>query len=189
MIAVVLSRPPDFNVCSWGIRKFTHSDVSHASLRFVDKDGTLGGGVWATEAGSHGFIVKSMKKWEKVNDARYIFTLKQGLETEVGYPALKMAFRELGDEYDYDGVVRFALYLMLNPLSHSLAERFVKSTPDKMFCSEAVFRVLQIMSILANGEGFEPLAKMQAELVSPEDLKVLRRCGAFEVTYANPGSL
>lgn len=190
MIAVALSRPPNFDAFSWGIRKVTHSDVSHSSVHFHDADGTLGGDEWVYEAGGHGVILKSRKKWVESNDARYIFTLKRNLDAHIGYPALKSAFRELGDEYDKAGVARFAIYLILNRLSHSLAERVVRNTQDKLFCSEAVFRVLQWMSMLADGEGFEPLGGMQPELVSPEDLKVaLRRCDAFEVTYANPGSL
>jgi hypothetical protein len=44
------------------------------------------------------------------------------------------------------------------------------------------------MSILACDEGFEPLVGLQPEIVSPEDLKILRRCSAFEMTYANPGT-
>jgi len=186
-VAVVLSRPRGRSFVSWGIRKFTSSDVSHASIHFMSHGGVLGRGQWVFESGGHGLVLVPKAKWDKSNDTRYRFTLK-GDYTEIGYTALKSSMLELGTEYDFAGVGRFALYVILKKISPCLADRMVRSTPDQLFCSELVLRVLHLMGSMAS-EGFEYVMDLIPDATSPEDLKALRKCYAWEVEYANPGSV
>ena len=185
-VSVVLSTPPTFHLSSWAIREFTGSDVSHASLHF-DGDGLiLGHRRWVYEAVSHGVRLVPFERWEKVNLLRYRLNF---VDEFAAYRGLSVSLYELGAEYDYGGVIKFALYLLLKKI-HLGAANWMRASPDSLFCSEAVLRVIQtVIAFASDPETFGDLLSWVPDLTSPEDLKRLRRYDAFEVTYANPGNI
>jgi hypothetical protein len=186
MIAVVLSRPRERAFISWAIRKLTHSDVSHASIHFTSDGGVLGRRIWVFESTAHGLGLHLGERWDKHNDALYKMEIK---DEPLGQRALAIGMRELGSEYDFGGIGRFACYLFMRKFSASLAESVVRDTPNRMFCSEAVLRIVHVMDALSNDDSFAQTRSWRPDLTSPEDLKALRFCSGVRLAYASPGTV
>lgn len=177
MVAIVLSRPRKFALASWAIRNVTWSDVSHASLHFLSDGGVLGEQVWVYEAVAHGVRLCPIDRWLEHNDPRYKIGVK---DDDLGMKALRIGMHEIGASYDYAGIGKFAAYLICRQLHVGMANWITRSTPDTLFCSEAVLRVVQIMAALSDDpEEFDDIPKWNPDLTAPEDLKRLHLYSPF----------
>jgi hypothetical protein len=114
-------------VISRVIRWFTRARVSHALITFYDV--TLKR-VFVMEANGRGFMLTPWTKWRQSNTlyARYELTLEKGVQNE----ALYAVGGHLGAQYDYVGIISFALRRVCSRFANPWA------SSSKMFCSEAV---------------------------------------------------
>lgn len=183
-VSVVLSQPLSFHITSSAIMWATGGDVSHASIHF-DGDGVaFGGRRWVYEAVGHGVRLCPVERWRKTNRVRYEILFR---DTETARSALAVAMHELGSGYDFAGVARFAVYLLARKIHAGSANWICRSTPDTLFCSEAVLRVVQVAASLSgNPQAFEDVMTWCPDATSPEDLKRLRYMEAFLLHYADP---
>ena len=135
---------------SRAIRWFTRARVSHALITFYDV--TLKR-VFVMEANGRGFMLTPWSKWRQSNTlyARYEMTLEKGVQNG----ALCAVGGHLGAQYDYIGIVSFALRRVCSRFANPWA------SSSKMFCSEGV-------ALLLKEAGLAPFS--EPEDWTPEDL-------------------
>lgn len=112
---------------SRAIRWFTRAKVSHALITFHDI--TLKR-VFVMEANGRGFLLTPWTKWRQSHTlyARYEMVLPKKNQQE----ALHAVGGHLGAQYDYIGIISFALRRVWRRFANPWA------SSSKMFCSEAV---------------------------------------------------
>ncbi len=139
------------NPVSWAIRRLTSSEVSHC---FFIAD--LWGVACVLEATERGFVASPVSEFSK---AHRIMTVCD-LELEDA-PTMQQAVEILGRPYDFLGLVGFLWVLLGRKLGQPWKNP--ARSEDRLFCSEAIVRVLQKVK-------YPGASLLDPEQVSPQDL-------------------
>jgi len=117
------------------IRWFTRATVSHALITFRDEYLER---VFVMEATGRGFMLQPWSKWRQHNQLVARFEVIASDEDQI--EALRLVAGQLGAQYDYIGILAFALRRIWGRMKNPLA------SPSRMFCSEVVSRYLKELS-------------------------------------------
>lgn len=163
---IIFSTRPH-SIGSWLIRRATKSKVSHVSI-----GSDIHGVDVALEAGVSGVTPMIRSKFEATNIIVEQYWIKDGIVSE---EALKHAVEEIGEGFDYAGLLGFGLVILV-------ARWFRKkiknpwASPKTVWCSEFVLHLNRDKTI-PEWNDFEP------ESVTPEDLRAACESGSsFERT-------
>lgn len=146
------------------IRWLTGAPCSHAFL-IVDLQDLGQPEVW--EASAFGIRTISLRRFTEANAIVARFDFGSALA-----PGVRAAVDELGEFYDFGGLLGMALVLVGRWLHKKWHNPLHRS--GSLFCSEMVTQVLQ-----ASGQGGERVAALVPETTSPGDLLAALKRGAF----------
>lgn len=143
---------------SWAIRKLTRSEVSHC---FFIAD--FWGVSCALEATDRGFVATPLEAFTREAGRQFVTVCDLEMEDA---PTLRHVASMLGHPYDFAGLAGFLWVLLGRRLGRSWRNPI--RSESRVFCSEAIVRVLQA-SRYPGADLLDP------ERVSPQDLLVFLR--------------
>ena len=155
------STPNYFNPVSWLVRKITKSQCSHAWVKYHDEIYELD---MVMEAHELGFRLISFERFEKENKVVKLVPVDVDIS-----PGLQLLAKQLGNSYDYGGLVGMGVVLVLEWFRRKLKWTWIKITnplhePGHLICSAAIVLMLETSrSKLVEGT-------LVPDLISPQDL-------------------
>ncbi len=142
------------------IRFFTRSPVSHVMIghEYLRQPISL-------HADTRGIIIETREKSLKGREVYAEYRIIQGVH-------LQKSIELLGQDYDFKGLIGFAIHVIAKWLRWKIRNPFTSS--KEMFCSEFVVRMNQC-GCIPEFDGLDP------ELTSPGDLlRICEKGGSFE---------
>jgi hypothetical protein len=150
------STPKSFNPVSWLIRKITRSQCSHAWVKYHDEDLDLDMVMEAHELGFRGISFDHFTKYN---------TIVKLIPVDVDVtPGLRLLARQLGNGYDYGGLIGMSIVMLLEWCRRQLKWTWIKiknplHAPGHLFCSAAIVLMLE-----------ESHSKMVEDMLVPETI-------------------